>query len=147
MTVTATEGSGFLPQPMSPGSTASSNLDKDTFLQLLVTQLKYQDPLNPTDQTQFLAQSAQFSTLEKMEVVAQQSAQAFAAQMAFGASNLVGRPVTYLDEGGQEVTGSVESVRFGATGPMLSVDGVEIAMNNLVSIGQASATSTPTAES
>jgi flagellar basal-body rod modification protein FlgD len=139
MTVSATESGGFLSQPPSSTSGANSNLDKDTFLQLLVAQLKYQDPLNPTDQTQFLAQSAQFTSLEKMEAVADQTAQALAAQMAFGASGLVGRNVTYTDADGQQVSGTVSSVRFGAAGPQLSIGGSDVPMNSVVSVGQTEA--------
>lgn len=48
--------------------TAPKNtLDKDAFLNLLVTQLRHQDPLNPTDDKEFLAQMAQFSSLEQMQ--------------------------------------------------------------------------------
>lgn len=137
MTVSATETGGFLTQPSGSTSGANSNLDKDTFLQLLVAQLKYQDPLNPTDQTQFLAQTAQFTSLEKMEAVADQTAQALAAQMAFGASGLVGRSVTYTDADGQQVSGTVSSVRFGAAGPQLSIGGSDVSMNSVVSVGQA----------
>ena len=39
----------------------SQDFDKDTFLKLLVAQLKYQDPTNPTDATQFMSQTAQFT--------------------------------------------------------------------------------------
>jgi flagellar basal-body rod modification protein FlgD len=135
VTVSATEAGSFLPPPPSTGTTGS-NLDKDTFLQLLVAQLKYQDPLNPTDQTQFLAQTAQFTSLEKMEVVAEQTAQSLAAQMAFGASGLVGRSVTYTDAAGQQLSGTVDSVRFGAAGPQLSIGGATVPMNSVVSVGQ-----------
>ena len=45
----------------------SNNIDKDTFLQLLVAQLKYQDPLEPEDNNEFIGQMAQFSTLEQMQ--------------------------------------------------------------------------------
>ena len=47
------------------------------FLQLLVAQMRYQDPMNPTDSSQFLSQSAQFTALEKMQDVADQTAQLF----------------------------------------------------------------------
>lgn len=47
--------------------TGSAEMDKDAFLKLLVTQLRYQDPLNPRDNGEFLAQLAQFSSLEQMQ--------------------------------------------------------------------------------
>ena len=48
----------------------SSVLGKDAFLELLVTQLQNQDPLNPMDDKEFIAQLAQFSSLEQMSNVA-----------------------------------------------------------------------------
>lgn len=50
----------------SSDSTSNSALDKDAFLQLLVTQMRYQDPLQPTDNTEYMSQLAQFSELEAM---------------------------------------------------------------------------------
>ena len=47
-------------------STSNNALDKDAFLQLLVTQMQYQDPLQPTDNTEYMSQLAQFSELEAM---------------------------------------------------------------------------------
>ena len=52
-------------QSSNAGSTASKQVDKNMFLQLLVAQLKNQDPLNPSDGTQFVAQLAQFQQLEQ----------------------------------------------------------------------------------
>jgi flagellar basal-body rod modification protein FlgD len=54
------------PAATTAGSTV---LGKDDFLRLLVTQLKYQDPLNPLDQNQFLAQTAQFTSLEQLQSI------------------------------------------------------------------------------
>ena len=47
--------------------TANSSLDKDAFLQLLVAQMKYQDPLQPTSNTEYISQLATFSELEEMQ--------------------------------------------------------------------------------
>lgn len=47
--------------------TSNSSLDKDAFLQLLVTQMKYQDPLQPTSNTEYISQLATFSELEEMQ--------------------------------------------------------------------------------
>jgi flagellar basal-body rod modification protein FlgD len=109
-------------------------LGKDTFLKLMVAQLRNQDPMNPTDSTQFLAQTAQFTSLEKMDELAQQSAQALSAQMSFGASGLVGKPVTYLAEDGTETQGSVSSVAFTSTGPMLHIGDVDVPLSSIVSV-------------
>lgn len=51
----------------STSSSLSGSLDKDAFLQLLVTQMQYQDPLNPSDNSQYMSQLAQFSSLESMQ--------------------------------------------------------------------------------
>ena len=50
--------------------TDRSELGQDAFLKLLVTQLQHQDPLNPLDDTEFIAQLAQFSSLEKLTEMA-----------------------------------------------------------------------------
>src|SRR5687768_6557394 len=92
-TVTGTPVTGA-PVEFSTG-TGSASADKDMFLKLLVAQMKYQDPMNPTDSSEFLSQSAQFTALEKMSTTAEQVTQLVGLQMAFGASSLVGRTVTY----------------------------------------------------
>jgi flagellar basal-body rod modification protein FlgD len=126
-------------------TTTSKSADKDMFLQLLVAQMKYQDPMNPTDSSQFLSQSAQFTSLEKMQAVADQTAQLVASQMAFGASGLVGRTVTWTDANGAAQSGTVSGVTFGTDGPMLDVGDSELAMSQVQSVkaGTASAATPP----
>lgn len=51
-------------------TTVKNEMDKDAFLQLLVTQLRYQDPLEPQDNSEFVAEMAQFSSLEQMNNMA-----------------------------------------------------------------------------
>ncbi len=50
--------------------TSGGDMDKDAFLQLLVAQMKYQDPLEPTSNTEYIAQYAQFSQVEQMQNMA-----------------------------------------------------------------------------
>ena len=73
MSVSATEAVTPSGMYQSPTATGSSS-DKDMFLNLMVAQLRYQDPMNPTDSGQFLSQNAQFTALEKMQDVADQTA-------------------------------------------------------------------------
>ena len=84
-------------------SDAYSALGKDEFLQLLVTQMQYQDPLNPTSDTEFIAQMAQFSSLEQMQNLNTN----FSVYKAF---ELVGKQVTG-SVNGTTVEGIVEAVR------------------------------------
>lgn len=146
MSIPATEA--VTPGLFGTGTTATQNTqDKDMFLQLLVTQMRYQDPLNPTDSGEFLAQSAQFTALEKMQAVADQTALLLASQMAFGASGLVGRHVTYSDADGEIQTGTVSGVTFGASGPVLDIDGTEVPLANIVSVTDGTATPDATTDS
>ncbi|MGY1630987.1 flagellar hook capping FlgD N-terminal domain-containing protein [Geodermatophilus sp. SYSU D01186] len=88
-------------------------LGKDTFLQLLVAQLRYQDPSNPADSSQMMSQTATFSQVEKLEQMVEQNASLLALQRSSSAGALVGRTVTYTDTTGASVSGVVTSVRLG----------------------------------
>ena len=141
MTVSAVEStpgvlgsSGF----DTPTTTTPSANDKDMFLQLLVAQMRYQDPANPTDSSEFLAQTAQFTALEKMQQVADQTSQLVALQIAFGASGLVGRTVAYAGPDGALLSGVVSSARFEATGPVLQVNGQDVHFADVQSVGDGS---------
>lgn len=65
----ATDGSSSSGAGSSAAKSNRSGLGKNDFLNLLVTQLRYQDPLSPMDNTQFISQMAQFSSLESMNNV------------------------------------------------------------------------------
>jgi flagellar basal-body rod modification protein FlgD len=116
-------------------TTTGTSDDKDMFLQLMVAQMRNQDPANPTDSSAFLAQTAQFTALEKMQQVADQTSQLVALQVAFGASSMVGRTVSYPGPDGDLLSGTVSSVRFEATGPVLQVDGEDVHFAEVQSVG------------
>ena len=109
------------------------NLGKDDFLQLLVTQLSYQDPTSPIKDQQFIAQMAQFSSLEQM----QNMTSALKKLSARQASHLIGKEVQGLDfVSGESVSGTVQSVFYDQQGSaFLKVRGRSIALSQLESIG------------
>jgi flagellar basal-body rod modification protein FlgD len=92
----------------SGGRTPSNTLDKEAFLKLLVAQLRFQDPMNPTSNEQFVATTAQFSTIEKLDEIAKQGETAARASALSTASALLGRQISLLDADGRPTTTTVE---------------------------------------
>jgi flagellar basal-body rod modification protein FlgD len=97
----------------SSSSSSKTSLGQDAFLQLLVTQLQYQDPLNPMDDKEFVAELAQFSSLEQLteinsgiENLATQNEQ----QQVMGAVNFIGKTI--------EATGTAVSLSDGKATPV-----------------------------
>src|SRR5947207_8424623 len=84
-------------------ASAGKELGKDTFLKLLVAQLKYQDPSHPADGTEFLAQTAQFTMVEKLTDMANSQQSLVTSQQMLGASTMIGRTITFT---GSDGTGS-----------------------------------------
>ena len=76
---------------------ASSAVNKDEFLKLFVAQLKNQSPLDPLKGHEFIAQLAQFSTVEQLTSLNSSFADEFRFQQLIGGGNLVGRNATYVD--------------------------------------------------
>lgn len=98
----------------------NSSLDKDAFLKILVTQLKYQNPLQPTNDTEFIGQMAQFSTLEQT----QNTNKAIRLNSANGMVNKLVK-ANYKPEDStetKEIVGLVEKVTLKDNDIMLSVD-------------------------
>ena len=89
-----------------------SQLGKDAFLQILVAQLRSQDPLSGGDSSQYVSQMAQFSTLEQMQNMNDTLSDLLSFQYIQYGSQLVGKGVA-LTDGEQQVRGVVERVRFG----------------------------------
>ena len=87
------------------GKKDNSALGKDAFLQLLVTQMRYQDPLNPQDNAEYLSQLAQFSALEQMtnvskglenvsKIVDNIDSSVLIGQL----SSMIGQPIQWMSE-------------------------------------------------
>ena len=118
-----------------------SGSQKDMFLKLLVAQMKYQDPANPASSSEFMAQTATFTQVEKLEQIATQNASLLALQRSTSAGALVGRTVSYTDENGATKSGLVTSVRLGSdtTEATAMVGGVSVSMGRITEVAATSA--------
>lgn len=122
-------------------SRTDDSLDKDAFLQLLVTQLQYQDPMNPMEDKDFVAQMAQFSSLEQIQNLSTvmqsslQATQAFNSMALTGqAAQLIDKEVDWVDAAQQSHTGQVQSVRVISGIPYLLVGGEKVSLDQVSAI-------------
>ncbi len=120
---------------------SSSNLDKDAFLRLLVEQLKNQDPLDPLKNEDFIAQLAQFNSLEEMINLNESFATMAQAQQLSQASGLVGQTIAFQDSEGEMYTGMVESVTVEDGVPALQVGDHSVSLDDIIGLGQLSTAS------
>jgi flagellar basal-body rod modification protein FlgD len=104
------------------GKAPRQNLDKDDFLKLLITQLSYQDPTAPMEDKEFIAQMAQFSSLEQMTSMAGDFAKLTQMITSNEASSALGRHVEII-EGEQLIRGAVSAVNRGDI-PTVMVNGM-----------------------
>jgi flagellar basal-body rod modification protein FlgD len=103
------------------GKSPQQDLGKDDFLKLLITQLQYQDPTAPMEDKEFIAQMAQFSTLEQMTSMATDFARLTNLFSGNEATSALGKSVE-LFEGEQLVQGTVKAVTRGDI-PQILVNG------------------------
>lgn len=99
----------------------NNSINQESFLRLFTSQLQFQDPLEPVDNREFLAQLAQFSSLETSRQTGESIESLLfmtSGQQAFG---LLNRAVEVLGEGNTTTSGTVSAVRFTEAGPELTV--------------------------
>lgn len=105
--------------------TATKDLGKNEFLKLLVTQLQYQDPMNPMEDKDFIAQMAQFTSLEQMQNIN-------ASMQMTQASSLIGMKVTWTsNSSAKPQSGIVKSVQLVNNEPKLVIGNTSISLSEV----------------
>ena len=124
----------------------TKQLGKQDFLKLLMAQLQNQDPTKPMDDSQMIAQMAQFSALEATQGLQQTIQRSNNVQTIFQAGALIGKYIQANESDGTSTTGAVTGVDFtstnGVVSPTLQVDGKDVGYSNIVKVS-----STPIASS
>ncbi|GBU28889.1 flagellar basal-body rod modification protein FlgD [Treponema sp. R8-4-B8] len=117
---------------LNPTRQPQQNLGKDDFLKILITQLSYQDPTAPMEDKEFIAQMAQFSTLEQMTGMAKDFSKLTSMLMGNEAASALGKSVEII-EGERSVYGVVQAVTRGET-PEVLVNGNFYDWNHVIKV-------------
>jgi len=120
MQVTSTTPTAAATPTPTPSAPQSATLDYSAFLQLLIAEMKNQDPTKPMDSAQYVAQLASFSGVEQAVKTNAKLDSLMSTMALTQAEGFVGRTVTSADGG---VTGKVVSVRVTSDGAMATLDG------------------------
>ena len=110
-------------------ATAAQNsmpINQNQFLQMLMAELKNQNPMNPnsSDPMQFVTELAQFTSVEQEMNTAQSTKSMASGQITASAVALIGHAVNYIDpNSGARISGTVQSVQLTSSGPTLTVGG------------------------
>lgn len=109
--------------------TASNTVDYNTFLQLLIAEMKNQDPTNPMDTSQYMSQFAQLSTVEQAMQTNSKLDSLLSSQALSQADGLIGKTVTFTDSTGASFTGKVASISINTNGSVATLaDGTKVAI-------------------
>ncbi|HVU15737.1 MAG TPA: flagellar hook capping FlgD N-terminal domain-containing protein [Candidatus Didemnitutus sp.] len=116
--------------------TPTQTLGENDFLKLLAVQFQQQDPMQPMDDTAFIAQTAQFTSLQQMTQLSQQ-------QSMMTGSGYIGRNVTVQDTNGNYITGLVTAVDNSGTTPGIVINGTTYDLSTVKRIEPVSTPATP----
>ncbi|MBP3560992.1 MAG: flagellar hook assembly protein FlgD [Treponema sp.] len=114
------------------GRKVNNQLGKDDFLKLLITQLSNQDPTNPMENTEFIAQMAQFSSLEQMTNMNESFGRMASMINSSQAATTIGKTVE-IDAGDTTTRGVVEATTMGQN-PQVLVNGMYYDLNKINAI-------------
>ena len=121
-----TTGTSATSATSATSTSATPSLNENQFLQLLMTELKNQNPMSASsnDPTQYMTQLAQFTSVEQQTDTAQSTSQIASEQATNGAVALIGHSVTYTDPTtGATGSGTVQSVQIPSSGATLTIGG------------------------
>jgi flagellar basal-body rod modification protein FlgD len=112
--------------------------DKDMFMKLLVTQLKYQDPTKPMEDREFIAQMAQFSSLEQMSNMNKEMGNLLKSSRSNEAFSLLGRQVDAMNPlTNRRVSGVVSSIQYNGDEQILMVGNEQVRISDISTVRNA----------
>ena len=119
------------PATTSNKKASSNTLGKNEFFKILAAQLQNQDPTSPASNTEFIAQLAQFSSLEQLQTIAS----SISSMSVMQSAGLIGKTAV-VESDGISVTGKVESILIQDSVPFAVINGNYIPVSSITQISQ-----------
>jgi len=110
------------------------NMGKDDFLKLMVAQLKYQNPMEPSKDLDFIAQTAQFSSLEQMTNLNTKVIELISSNKQLYANTMIGRQITWTDEDDNIKSGIVSKVELNDGEPVLIANNEKVSLDWIINV-------------
>ncbi len=129
--VSGNSNNNSISSALSSATGSNQFVSENTFLTLLITQLKNQDPMNPQDSSQFVAQLASFSSLEQMTAINTSMQNV----LDNSSTSLIGQHVSLLDASGSLVQGTVTGIVYYANTPAVQVNGQNYPLSDIQNVG------------
>ncbi|MBX3099293.1 MAG: flagellar hook capping protein [Salinibacterium sp.] len=117
---------------------SKQKMDGEMFLQLLVAQLRAQDPSSPMDTNAMMTQTAQLASMEQLTTMSNLSQESFSLQMRMAASGLIGKEVGYIDSDGTQQKGIATSVSFADSIPTVTIGDKSVRLDVISGVTTAS---------
>ncbi|KKW81786.1 flagellar hook capping protein [Acinetobacter sp. AG1] len=103
------------------GEVSRSNLSQNDFIKLFMTELTFQDPLEPINNREFLAQMAQFTNLEQARLTNENISNLVSINATLQSLSIIGKQVEIVTDSGSNITGTVSAVNFSQDGSLINV--------------------------
>ncbi|GAB4452952.1 MAG: flagellar hook assembly protein FlgD [Anaerolineae bacterium] len=134
--VSATNSTNGSKNSVPKATDAAISLGEDAFMKLLLAQMRNQDPLKPMEDKDFIAQLAQFNSLNQLTQMSKTLDELVKSQSLSQGSALIGKTVSGLSSDGSVITGVVSALQMSGGSVTLEVDGKQIPLNNVHSVQQ-----------
>jgi flagellar basal-body rod modification protein FlgD len=133
--VNSTQSAASSSNSSSSSSSSSPTVDYNGFLQLLIAQMKNQDPTNPTDSTEYMSQLAQLSSVQEAVQTNAKLDSLLSSSALSQADGLIGRTATFTTEDGQTSTGKITTISIIQGGAVATLEsGVQVQLGPGINI-------------
>lgn len=136
------------PAISTPVVKSQKTLGSEDFMKLLAVQFQTQDPMKPMEDTAFIAQMAQFTSLSQSQTMTAEMVKLSGNQQLAAANSFLGKQVVVEDAKGNQTSGTVSGVQVDATeGPQLIVGNAAYSLSSVLYVQPAPTSTTPAANS